>query len=82
MHPKCTFFVTASFIIVATASSCRVYHTTATPPAQEQRVVVVKEQPKVIVVKQQPQVVVVKDEAAEAELARLREKEKLEKERV
>ena len=85
MRPKCTLFVSASFLFIVTATSCRVYHTTATPsaPPTEDRVVVVKEQPRVIVVRQQPDVVVVNDPAkGNSELARRNEMERLEREKL
>ena len=83
MHPKCTLFVSASFLLIVSASSCRVYHTTSTSaPPTEDRVVVVREKPRVIVVREQPQVVVVKEPANNVDLARKLELERLEKERL
>src|SRR5690349_19002070 len=84
MHPKCTLFVSASLLFIVTATSCRVYHTTATPaPPSEDRVVVVREQPRVIVVREQPQVVVVKEPADNnTNLARKLEMQRLERERI
>ena len=83
MHPRFTLFVSASFLFIVTATSCRVYHTTSTPaPPSEDRVVVVRERPRVIVVREQPQVVVVKEPANNIDIARKLELERLERERL
>ena len=85
MHPKCTLFVSASFLFIVTATSCRVYHTHGTStsaPPQENRVVVVREQPRVIVVREQPQVVVNQPTNNNVDLARKLETERLERERL